>query len=65
MGLHGVGEERLGAFGKGGRKGKLRDVLRYGPVKVELNETEGGESGVIGVGVCGQGEPRENSKCES
>lgn len=64
-GFIGVGEGRLRAFGKGGRKGKLRDVLCYSPVKVELNETEGGESGVIGVGVCGQGESGENSKCES
>lgn len=38
-GFIGVGEGRLRAFGKGGRKGKFRDVLCYGPVIVELNET--------------------------
>lgn len=53
-GFIGVGEGRLRAFGKGGRKGKFRDVLCYGPVKVELNETEGGERGVMAAGVCGE-----------
>lgn len=31
---------------------------------MELNETGGGAMGVTEMGVCGEGEPGENQKCE-
>ena len=38
-GFIGLGEGRLRAFGKDGRRGRYTDILCYGPVKMELNET--------------------------
>lgn len=64
-GFTGVGEGRLGAFGKDGRRGKYRDILCYRPVNMELQETGGGGMGVMEMGVSGEGESGENQKCES
>lgn len=49
-GFIGVGEGRLRAFEKDGRRGKYRDILRYCLVKVALNDIEGSGRGVTGVG---------------
>lgn len=35
-----VGEGRLRAFGKDGRRGKYRDILCYSPVKMRQKEVE-------------------------
>lgn len=64
-GFTGVGAGRRRAFGKGGRRGKYRDILCYRPVNTELQETGGGGMGVMEMGESGEGESGENQKCES
>lgn len=59
-GFTGVGEGRLRAFGKDGRRGKYRAILCCSPVTMELRETGGGGMGVMEMGVSGEGESGEN-----